>query len=239
MITLLVAPQQLDSDRVDVDGSDYRHLFRARRLAVGDQLRLVDGHGRARWAEVGIVERRRASLTLEGPAPANEPAYRLQLLVAALRSERAAWLVEKATELGVHSIRFIATERTPRTYAAARLERLRRVAGAAVEQCHRSRLPEIGGVESRETWRARIRAHRAEDRFYLHTHVDNPTSEPPRGASGIFLIGPEGGWSPIEVAELDQLGCRGLFLGPRTLRVETAAIAAAARLIRDDHPVLD
>ncbi len=83
MITVLVRPAHFEQERCEVEGDAYRHLFRARRLAVGAQLRLVDGCGRARWAEVGQVERRRAILELGAEAPANEPGYRLHLLVAA------------------------------------------------------------------------------------------------------------------------------------------------------------
>ena len=54
-----------------------------------------------------------------------------------------------------------------------------------------------------------------------------------RGSSGALLVGPEGGWSREEAGELDQLGCRAVSLGPRILRVETAAIAASALLLID------
>ena len=67
---------------------------------------------------------------------------------AALRPERAAWLVEKATELGATAIHFFRSEHTPRNYGEGNLERWRRMAVAAVEQCHRATCPEISGVES-------------------------------------------------------------------------------------------
>ncbi len=233
MISVLLRPEDLALDRVEIEGSSYRHLFRARRLATGVRLRVVDGRGRARWAEVERVERRLAILALGDPAPDHEPAYRLELVVAALRSERASWLVEKATEIGVRRIRFVATERTPRRYAAASLERLRRVAAAAVEQCHRSRLPEITGVDSWDAVTARLTGEASEsgDRYYLDLGAETAESLRARAGSGIVLIGPEGGWSRSEARQLDRLGCRGVSLGSRTLRVETAATCAAAKLL--------
>lgn len=93
MITHLVSPDAFKGDEVVVDGQVYRHLFRARRLAVGARLRVVDGQGRARWAEVAGIDRRQARLVLGDGAPAHEPAYELTLIVAALRPERASWLV--------------------------------------------------------------------------------------------------------------------------------------------------
>ncbi|MEM7355626.1 MAG: RsmE family RNA methyltransferase [Acidobacteriota bacterium] len=239
MITLLVSPEAFDQERIEVEGDDYRHLFRARRVAVGERLRAVDGQGRARWAEIDQIDRRRASLMLGPTAPANEPAYALHLLVAALRSERASWLVEKATELGVYSIHFIATERTPRKYAPASLERLQRVAAAALQQCHRSRLPDITGVEPRDTWIARLQDTARTDRYVLRPEAESPASQTTERTAGLVLVGPEGGWSATETNELEALGCRGLSLGDRILRIETAAIAVAARLIPLGSPMLD
>ncbi len=173
-------------------------------------------------------------LSLEAPAPDNEPVYCLHLQVAALRAARASWLVEKAAEIGVRSIRFIATERTPRKYTSTGLDRLRRVARAAVEQSHRSRVPEITGVDSWETATAALRTpggSHAGDRYFLDLAGKPSGSWRAQGGSGIVLVGPEGGWSRSEAGELERLGCEGVSLGPRTLRVETAAVAAAARLL--------
>ncbi len=231
-ITVLLRPAELDGDLAEIEGASYRHLFRARRLRSGVRLRVVDGEGRARWAEVEKIERHRAVLSLAAPAPDNEPAYRLHLEVAALRAERASWLVEKATEIGVRGIRFIATERTPRKVSPANLERLRRVARAAVEQSHRSRVPEISGVEPWETVIASLSdSDSADDRYVLDPGAGSQNTWSARGGSGLVLIGPEGGFSRAETQQLEELGCRAVSLGSRTLRVETAATVAAAKLL--------
>ncbi|MBV8199440.1 MAG: RsmE family RNA methyltransferase, partial [Acidobacteria bacterium] len=128
-----------------VEGDAYRHLFRARRVGAGERLRVVDGEGRARWGEVIRVGRSAALVELAEPAAPNEPRLHLELLVATLRPERASWLVEKATEIGAGAVRFLNTERGPRSFGAGTAERLRRVAAAAVEQCHRARCPEVTG----------------------------------------------------------------------------------------------
>ena len=139
--TLLVDPARWEGDDLEVAGEAYRHLFRARRLAAGERLRVVDGGGRARWGEVAAVERTRARVRLGAPAAAHEPDLRLELLVPTLRPERAAWLVEKATEVGAAAVHFLHLERAPRSFGPGTLARLRRVAAAAVEQCGRARCP--------------------------------------------------------------------------------------------------
>lgn len=233
MTNLLLSPELLAGSEATVEGDAYRHLFRARRLAVGDRLRVVDGAGAARWAEVAEVDRRRGRLRLLDPAPAGEPVHRLEILVAAPKKERASWLVEKATELGVTAVRFLASERSPRSLGSGTRERLLRVAAAAVEQCGRSRLPEVTGVHPWEELPALLRGLPA--RWYLHTGVAGEgwgggwDGEP--GGAGAVLVGPEGGWTEAEVAELRGLGCRPVGLGERVLRVETAAVVAAAALL--------
>lgn len=225
--TLLVDPETFQDDEAVVEAEAYRHLFRSRRLAVGDRLRVVDGEGRARWGEVARVDRRRAVVTLGAEAPANEPPYRLTLVVAALRPERASWLVEKATEIGVVAVRFLGSERTPRQYGGAQVERWRRVAAAAVEQCHRSRRPEVSGVHGWGELPQLVAG--VEERWVLDFQQGD--LDAPRAGTGVVLVGPEGGWSDAERDELERLGVKPVGLGPRVLRVETAAIVAASRLL--------
>jgi 16S rRNA (uracil1498-N3)-methyltransferase len=232
MTNVVVTPEELASDRATVQGDAYRHLFRARRLAVGDRLRAVDGAGRARWAEVESVDRRAGVLRLGREAPANEPIYRLELVVATPKKERASWLVEKATEIGVSAIRFVASERSPRDWGTGTGERLLRMAAAAVEQCGRSRLPEVTGVHE---W-AEVPGLLAglDDRWVLHTVDATGTGRalpPPESSAGAVLIGPEGGWTDAEAEELLALGCRPVHLGERVLRVETAAVVAAGLVV--------
>lgn len=230
--TLLLTPELLAGDEAAVEGDAYRHLFRARRLAVGDRLRVVDGVGAARWAEVVEVDRRRGRLRLLDPAPPGESDLRLELLVAAPRKERASWLVEKATELGVVAVRFLASERSPRSLGPGTRERLLRVAASALQQCGRSRLPEVTGVHPWSELPGLLEG--IDDRWYLDTGAAPGTwggVASAGGGGGAVLVGPEGGWTEGEAEELRSLGCRAVGLGERVLRVETAAIVAAAALL--------
>jgi 16S rRNA (uracil1498-N3)-methyltransferase len=225
---LLVTPAELAGERVVVEDEPYRHLFRARRLATDARLRLVDGEGRARWAEVAAIDRRHAELWLLGPAPAHDPARRVELFVAAPRPERAAWLVEKATELGVAAVRFVASERAVRGVDEKSLARLRRIAGAALEQCGGARLPALSGPHDMGELPRLLTAG-------LTAYLLDPGAAAPLPVGGgepaAVLVGPEGGWSDDEAAALATAGASRVRLGERVLRVETAAVAAAALLL--------
>jgi 16S rRNA (uracil1498-N3)-methyltransferase len=232
---VVLTPEELAGETATIEKSEgdaYRHLFRARRLAVGDRVRAVDGAGRARWAEIESVDRRAGVLRLGDEAPANEPIFRLELLVATPKKERASWLVEKATELGVSAVRFVASERSPRDWGGGTRDRLVRMAVSAVEQCGRARVPEVTGVHAWEEVPGLLEG--LEDRWLLHPAEEGAPEgaedggfPPPAGTSGAVLVGPEGGWTDAEADELRSLGCRPVHLGERVLRVETAAIVAS------------
>lgn len=190
-------------------------------------MRAVDGEGQARWATVETVGRASARLLLEEEAPSNEPQLEVAVLVAAPRIPRAAWLVEKVTEVGVVAVRFFNSERSPRSYGPASLKRLRRVAAAAVEQCHRARIPQISGVHPFAELAELVAG--CPERWLLDP---DQRGEMSRGDGPVaLLVGPEGGWSDGEREILDRLGCRPWSLGTRVLRVETAAIAGSALML--------
>jgi len=235
VITLLRPSADLDRAEIEVEGDAYRHLFRARRVAAGERVRLVDGAGRARWGELAAVGRSSATVRVGGEAPARVPEVRVHLLVGAPRKERASWLVEKATELGVAAVRLLDTERTPREFGAGTLRRLERVAAAALEQSHGGRLPELSGTHPWSEVPALLAA--AGDgaaRWVLDPQGAEAAGcdlAPGPGGAAALLVGPEGGWTDGERADLARWGCRAAALGPTTLRVETAALAGAALLL--------
>ena len=224
MITLLVAPGELTGDELWIEGDRHRHLFRARRLGVGEALRLVDGEGRARRAEVARAERGRALLRLSVSEAVPGPPREVVLLVAPPRPPRAAWLVEKATELGVAAIRFVGSERAPRSYGGGALERLRRVAVAALEQSRQARLPAVSGVHPWVELESLLAGSDVRRRLERGGGPWRPAGSAGRMA---LMIGPEGGWTEAEAAVLEELGCRPTGLGASVLRVETAAVVAA------------
>lgn len=235
MITLLTDPASFDASEIKIEGDAYRHLFRARRVEAGTEMRVVDGRGRARWGKVSRVDRTSASVTLGDPVPNNEPGFRLALLVPTCRPEAAAWLVEKGTEVGVSAIHFLNMVRAPRDFGAGTLDRLRRVAAAAVEQCQRSLLPEITGPHS---WKETGPLAGAGPRWFLDPEASG-TLQGSTDTSGALLVGPEGGLAPEERAELLASGWQPVGLGERILRLETAAVVGAALLLLSPSGIQD
>lgn len=224
-VTVLVDPDALTGDEITVEGEAYRHLFRARRLAVGDEVRLVDGAGGARAGWVLEVDRREARLEAGAGLPSLEPAVRLTIASAPPRRERASWLVEKATELGVSAVRFVAFERAARDFGRGTRDRLLRVARAAVEQCGRAVVPEITlGHDPREIEAWSREVDRA---WWLDATGDSRLHSPGALASALLVIGPEGGWEDHEREFFLEWKIPCASLGERALRIETAAVVGA------------
>ena len=228
LTTVLATAQQLAGERLQVAGDAYRHLFRARRLRRGEAVRVVDGAGRARWATVAEVGRRDATLTLEGEAPANEPAREVTLVTAVPRPARARWLVEKATEVGVAGVHFIDCERSARRLENDSVKRLRRVAASAVAQAERARVPEISGTRG---WDELEELLAGVDRVWLLSPGQGGRVGTGVWSSCVIVVGPEGGWTAAEIDRLTALGARVASVGPTTLRVETAAVIGASQAL--------
>jgi 16S rRNA (uracil1498-N3)-methyltransferase len=162
-------------------------------------------------------------------APANEPPLYLELFCPLPKPERAAWLVEKTTEVGVSAIRFVRSARAPRELTAGALARLGRVAAAAVEQCHRARVPALSGPLAWEEFSSFLAEF--DDRYVLDPRAKERSPARSNAARVALVVGPEGGWSEAEFASLERAGCRPLRLGARVLRIETAAVVGAGLLL--------
>ena len=209
MTTVVVTPIEWDGTEIQLGGDAYHHLFRVKRVRVGESVRVVDGAGRARGGVVARVDRAHGVIALGAAQPALEPALRLELLVAPPKLERAAWLVEKATEIGVAAIRFVATDRAARgerELNPSQLARLHRIAVSAVEQCGRSVVPEVTGVHDLS---GTLEQKRSDG---IATIVLDAAGEPDARIALTdtsterlaLLVGPEGGWSPEETAALRE-----------------------------------
>ncbi len=229
MRTCLVSPSALEGERLEISGDTYRHLFRAARLAAGEELRLVDGEGRARRGRVVAVHRQAAEIALAESLPAGEPSLALTVWSPLPKAARAAWMVEKLTEVGVVGLRFYRCPRAPRQAGPGALDRLRRVASAAVEQCGRSRRPALSGTHD---WSEVPTAVSAAPHAWILDSAGAPGGGPPDGLeTGIVVVGPEGGLTAEELAALEAAGGRRLALGPTPLRVETAAVVGSGLLL--------
>lgn len=215
--------------RARLRGASLRHLRTVLRLAAGDEVELFDGRGRAWSAVIRSVGPSSAELAVTAElAPRSESPLRLTLAVALPKGAKLDWVVEKSTELGVTRIVPFVSERTvaaPRDLEA-RAARWARLAESATAQCGRTTPPRVSAVGSF----ADVLALAASQDRALLFHEEARSPLPPTGdavASVLAVTGPEGGFTAAEASAAARAGLRPASLGPRILRAETAAVAAA------------
>jgi 16S rRNA (uracil1498-N3)-methyltransferase len=208
------------------------------RCQPGHRLVLFNGDGRQWQAEVTAMGRREVAVRVldEAPAGAPEPACAVTLALGMPANERMDALVEKATELGAAAIRPLHTSRSVLRLSGERAERRQAhwqgVAVAAAEQCGRLRVPAVAPVAGLADWLGASAADPAAPvRLVLSLGEDAlPLARalPPDCAAVHLLSGPEGGLDAAEEALARAAGFRPVSLGPRTLRADTAPLAALA-----------
>ncbi len=211
------------------------HVARVLRLERGAALVLFNGDSREYDAQLTTVAKRAVTAQIIAMRDVHcESPLRLTLAQSVARGEKMDWILQKATELGVSHIVPLITQRTEVKLdderAQRRLAHWKYVIASACEQCGRNYLPTMDAPLRLDRW--------------LETLDDDGTLRLallPQGtlqvrqlsalADGTILaVGPEGGFSEQDIALFDQANFRGLRLGPRILRTETAGIAALAAL---------
>lgn len=211
------------------------HLTRVLRLRAGDPLQLFDGRGREVRAVLVVLDKRRTTVRVEGTVAAlPESPLRLTLAQGICRGEKMDLVLQKASELGVQALQPLLTLRTEvrldAEREARRMAHWRQVMVAACEQCGRATLPELRAPLALPQWLASLTGGDDGLRLVLDPGGVARLADLPPEASMLLAVGPEGGFDTDEVELMQRAGFRGLKLGPRVLRTETAGLAAVAAL---------
>jgi len=188
-----------------------RHAVRALRLAPGDRVTVFDAN--ETWSgEIESTEGKVSVRLLEKLAAPALP--RVVVAAAAPKGERLDWMVEKLAELGVAEFVPVRFDRSVVEPGEGKRKRLEKIAVAAAKQ---SGAPVM-----------KISPQRPVDQLPADALLASPgAAERLQPGGGFVVVGPEGGLSPGEEARFT----RRFSLGPTILRIETAAVVAAARLL--------
>ena len=203
----------------ELEPDDEHHLLRVLRLRDGQLVSVSDGAGS--WRLTAVAGRR---LQPTGPVERSSQLAPALVIAAAIpKGDRVEWMVQKLTEIGVRGVTFLHCARSVVRWEGERgerqLQRATRVAREAAMQSRRVWLPELSGPAALGSVAGRPNAVLAE-----------PSGIPPSALGirpSVVVIGPEGGFSPDEVA----VGAPLVSLGDTVLRVETAALVAAVKFL--------
>jgi 16S rRNA (uracil1498-N3)-methyltransferase len=225
----------ITSSQVTLKGAEAHHLLHVMRATIGQSVVLFDDSGAEFDAVVKSLARSHVDLqVVQRRQTDRELPFTLGVGVALPKGDRQKWLVEKLTELGVTTLVPLVTERGVAQPTGKAVERLDRAVVEAAKQCGRNRLMEIAEPQSWHQWISHVpivsdRQSAEYRRLVAHpggkplTEIDLALSRPTN-----LAIGPEGGLTTAEAAAAIAAGWQLVDLGPRILRVETAAVSLAA-----------
>ncbi len=219
-------------DRVALPDDVAHHWRRVLRLREGAAVRLFNGAAGDWHGRLVALDKKAVAVDVDAFEPRDtESPLSATLIQGISRGQRMDYTLEKAVELGVDRIVPVVMERSHGAPAGERIPRKaqhwRGVVQAAAGQAGRTRLPELAEQTPLKEW-LRTEPGALASRLML-----DPEGElGPAGVGGNdaieIMAGPEGGFTPAEREAAHRAGFRGLRMGPRVLRTETAAVAALA-----------
>jgi 16S rRNA (uracil1498-N3)-methyltransferase len=225
---------QIKGHRATITGVELNHLRRVLRLRPQDRVVVFDDAGCEHEGIIHSLSEDRGEIEIVRSYQVNnESPLKTTLALGLTKGEKMDWVVEKATELGVHTVvPFLSDYTIPKLNerkVAQRSERWQKIALSAAKQCGRVRIPEILALSefcdlletvSLDALRLLFWEKEREQRLSDLKEARTTISE-------VFvMIGPEGGFSAHEAALALGQDFKAVRLGPRILRSETAAVAA-------------
>jgi 16S rRNA (uracil1498-N3)-methyltransferase len=224
-INSLVDTAELRKETATLSPEESHHLARVLRVAPGQEIVLFDGQGGVAEAVLESVSKTAVEARIVQRQSVPPPAAEIHLIQAVPKPDRWDWVLQKAVELGAASIQPVLTARTEFKPNPKKEERWHRIILNAAQQCEVRWLPELRPLQPVEALLPGLAAY---DRVLIGSLYEG--AKPFRSAdlSGIkriaLLIGPEGDFTPEEVAAAAGAGALPVTFGDRVLRTETAAV---------------
>jgi 16S rRNA (uracil1498-N3)-methyltransferase len=207
-----------------LDPDESHHAAKVLRLAVGDTIQIADGAGIFYEAVLKRIQPGRCEFDIVKKTVIPGRPFQIHVALSPTKNaDRTEWFVEKAIELGVEQISFMACKNSERK--TLNMERIKKLSISAVKQSRQAWMTDIGYMRPFP----QILSIPADQRFIAAVDPHNPEllkNKARPGSSYLALIGPEGDFSQEEVDQAQKAGFQKVSLGPNRLRTETAGIAA-------------
>ncbi len=216
---------------ITLDADNSRYLARVLRRQIGDPVTLFSGDGNDYLASIVSVAGATRVLIESMQPNTTESPLKITLVQSLAKGAKLDLVVQKATELGVHAIEPVSNDRSilqiSKDKQSRKLEHWQKIAVSACAQSNRSTLPRIEPPRSFEQW---LNAREKNTTLLLDPAAGQSFSQAcqPGLTSCTIVIGPEGGFSPTELATAATHQLLPVQFGPRVLRTETAGLAAIA-----------
>lgn len=207
-----------------------KHAVKVLRLSEGDEITLMDGKGSFYDAEISLISGKRCEVRILQERPWQKPWQGcLHIAVSPTKNmDRMEWFVEKAVEMGIDRITFLACEHSERK--VVKTDRIQKIVVSAAKQSLKGTLPVVDEMMPFNEFLKRCKAGR---RFIAHCYDTEKRllrNELVPGEDTVVLIGPEGDFSMAEVEAASAAGFVPVSLGECRLRTETAAMMSCAAM---------
>ncbi|PYK30302.1 MAG: 16S rRNA (uracil(1498)-N(3))-methyltransferase [Verrucomicrobia bacterium] len=231
-----IAPENWNRDALVLRDGEAHHARDVLRMKRGDRAVLFNGQGREITAEIVDLAKDEIRLRKLTESETRPLRCRITLGQAIPKGKNMDLIVQKAVEIGAAEIAPLISERTivdlDKTEAQQKREKWQQVAIEAAKQCGQNWLPTVRAPEKMKDFFSqsgavdlRLIGSLQPDAIHLkkvlsdyaEQHRDRPTSI-------LMMVGPEGDFTPAELALAKSHGCQPITLGPIILRVETASI---------------
>jgi 16S rRNA (uracil1498-N3)-methyltransferase len=209
-----------------------KHIVQVLRMQNGKQIKLTDGFGNIFLTEITDAHKKNCTVKIMERTKQESPANKVCIAVSPVKNNsRLEWFLEKATEIGISEIVLLMCERTEKQYI--RMDRMKGILISAMLQSQQAWLPILDEPKKYATY---IKEVKTEHKFIAHCEEKNKQSLKsffstfqPFNSSTV-LIGPEGDFTPQEIALALENNFTPVALGDTRLRTETAALVAATLL---------
>jgi len=227
-MNLVYCPQAVSGSIVEPDENEFHHL-QVLRVQEGDSVNIFDGKGNLYKGILAGMGKRSATIRVDELVK-TEPVSSAQLHIAIAPTkniERTEWFIEKATEIGVHTITPVICRRSERR--ELRIDRMEKILLSAAKQSLHLKLPKLNNVIGlNEFLKANKDSKSKKLIAYCEKHTAHLKNSFQSGESMILLIGPEGDFAEEEVRLARDYGFMPVSLGESRLRTETAGVMASA-----------
>lgn len=237
MSRFYVPRQAVKDGAISVSGEEAHHILDVMRLAVSDEVVAFDGSGKEYVGIIKEVGRKSLKIQITKTREISAGAtMRITLLQSMPKKDKMDYIVEKATELGVHTVVPMTTDRTIVRWDISKQEaavtRWRKIAREAAKQCGRLDIPTIEPVRTLDEAIGGLANY---ERVLLAALSEGavPLKEAIRDFHGpniAVAIGPEGDFTPEEVSRMSRPNVKLVSLGQRVLKSDTAGLAVMAIL---------
>ncbi|RKU25933.1 16S rRNA methyltransferase [Candidatus Poribacteria bacterium] len=231
MHTFYVPPNQVGGDFTEINGSEHHHLRNVLRLNIGDNVRIIDGIGNIRIAEISNIQEHSTVVNIIDHQFQSNKKPEISLYQGIPKNDKMELILQKTTELGITKVVPVMTKRSLQVANENRIERWKKIIISATKQCQTPWLTHLSEIHKFNECLKQLNRYDLKIILWENeeqNHIRTILQQTENLGSIAVLVGPEGGFEEEEVKYAVEYGCKPVSLGTNILRTETAAIAITA-----------